>query len=94
MVMDRKDNVATVIGKVPKGAQVELLAGRKRSRMTVKQGIKFGHKIAIKSIAPGDTIWKYGYSIGRATQAIKPGEHVHIHNIESNRGRGDLQAKD
>ena len=35
---------------------------------------------------------KYGQPIGRATAAIAPGEHVHVHNIESLRGRGDLDA--
>ncbi|VFS54652.1 Uncharacterised protein [Leminorella grimontii] len=36
-----------------------------------------------------DEVYKYGESIGRATQAIELGEHVHVHNVESERGRGD-----
>ena len=30
-----------------------------------------------------------GQVIGRAMRAIAVGEHVHVHNIESGRGRGD-----
>lgn len=33
---------------------------------------------------------KYGESIGGASQDIKKGEYVHIHNMEARRGRGDL----
>jgi altronate dehydratase small subunit len=36
---------------------------------------------------------KYGLSIGTASQNIKAGDHVHVHNVESNRGRGDKAAK-
>lgn len=38
----------------------------------------------------GDTVWKYGQSIGKATENIEVGDHVHVHNIEPLRGRGDL----
>ena len=34
--------------------------------------------------APGEIIVKYGMPIGVATEAIAPGEHVHVHNIKSN----------
>jgi len=55
--------------------------------------IPYGHKIAIKPIAKGETVFKYGLSIGKATENIKVGDHVHVHNIEPCRGRGDLAAK-
>ena len=35
---------------------------------------------------------KYGERIGRATQFIPAGSHTHIHNVTSQRGRGDLVA--
>ncbi|MDQ6598863.1 SAF domain-containing protein [Bacillus salipaludis] len=38
---------------------------------------------------PGEDILKYGEVIGLATTDIEPGEHVHIHNLEGKRGRGD-----
>jgi altronate hydrolase len=40
-----------------------------------------GHKIALKDHAPGEIVRKYGLPIGRATQAIRAGAHVHIHNL-------------
>lgn len=42
-----------------------------------------GHKIAIRPIAAGQPVLKYGYPIGTATCAIAPGDHVHLHNLRS-----------
>ena len=51
--------------------------------------VPFGHKFALGPIAVGGEIRKYGVVVAQATQAIAGGEHVHVHNIESRRGRGD-----
>jgi altronate hydrolase len=40
-----------------------------------------GHKIATRAIGAGDPVWRYNQIIGRATQAIAPGQHVHTHNL-------------
>ena len=43
-----------------------------------------GHKYALRDIAEGDNIIKYGNPIGHAICDIKKGEHVHTHNIKTN----------
>jgi len=40
-----------------------------------------GHKLALRSLAAGDAIHRYGQVIGFATTAINPGDHVHSHNV-------------
>lgn len=45
--------------------------------------LPIGHKLARSAIAAGQKIVKYGAPIGVATQAIAPGEHVHVHNVRS-----------
>ncbi len=45
--------------------------------------IERGHKIALKDIAEGEDIIKYGYPIGVATASIRKGEHVHVHNVKT-----------
>ena len=50
----------------------------------VEVHIEDGHKYAIRDIAEGENIIKYGQPIGHATQAIKAGEHVHTHNLKTN----------
>jgi altronate dehydratase small subunit len=41
----------------------------------------------------GDDVIKYGEVVGRTTATINIGDHVHVHNVESLRGRGDLVKK-
>ncbi|MEP3438042.1 MAG: altronate dehydratase family protein [Hoeflea sp.] len=50
-----------------------------------------GHKIATHPIAQGEKVIRYGQTIGIATRAIAPGEHVHVHNLGMG---GHAEAKD
>lgn len=47
----------------------------------LRSNVARGHKIAIAAIAPGQNVVRYGQTIGQATQAIDPGDHVHVHNL-------------
>jgi len=91
IVINENDNVATLIADVTAGEIVLVSREDKEENMTVTQDIKFGHKFAIKPIAIGEEIIKYSEVIGRATAPISVGEHAHVHNIESMRGRGDIK---
>ena len=51
--------------------------------------IPAGHKVAVRALAEGEAIHRYGQIIGFATRPIAPGAHVHVHNC----GMGDF-AKD
>ena len=46
---------------------------------------------ALKPIHKGELIIKYGEEIGMASADIVKGEYVHVHNLESMRGRGDWE---
>ncbi len=59
--------------------------------LVLRSDVPGGHKFATGAIALGALIRKYGQVIGRASAAIAPGEHVHVHNVEGTRGRGDLE---
>ena len=50
----------------------------------VEVNLADGHKYAIRDIAKGENIIKYGNPIGHATADIKAGEHVHTHNVATN----------
>ena len=43
-----------------------------------------GHKYALRAIAAGENVIKYGSPIGHATSDIAMGEHVHTHNVKTN----------
>lgn len=93
LIMDAKDNVAVAIRELTEGETLGIAVpdGTVREVKTVEP-IPFGHKFATADIAAGDQVIKYGERIGRATQPIRAGSHTHIHNVTSQRGRGDLVA--
>ncbi len=90
------DNVATIFANgITDGTQVEVRDKRGESfTLTVHGDVPYGHKIAIQEIHVGEQITKYGEEIGIATQEIKPGDYVHVHNLDSMRGRGDWKKED
>lgn len=89
-VIDPRDNVAIVLADLSSGAKVPLEGPEGSDEIEIRQDIPFGHKVAIKAVELGEHVIKYGESIGAATQDIVAGDHVHTHNLESLRGRGDL----
>ncbi|MBM4459113.1 MAG: altronate dehydratase [Chloroflexi bacterium] len=82
------DNVALAIRELPAG---HVIHTADRS-LSILQTIPAGHKLAVRAIGRGELALKYGQPIGRATSDISAGEHAHVHNIESLRGRGDLKT--
>ena len=70
------DNVAVALHGIPAGTVLE--------GTTAVQDIPQGHKMALKSIAAGEQVLKYGFSIGHATKDILPGHWVHSHNMATN----------
>ena len=66
-------------------ARVQLAAGTELRvpdlHVVTLEPIPVGHKVALQSIAAGETVRRYGQSIGRARTRIDPGRHVHTHNL-------------
>lgn len=88
IILDDTDNVGTAIDDIAEGETIE---SGKASVVTVER-IPFGHKVALKPLASGEVILKYGESIGLALGDIAEGACVHVHNVDSQRGRGDKGA--
>ncbi|MGG1679805.1 UxaA family hydrolase [Neobacillus sp. NRS-1170] len=91
IVMHERDNVATLLKDVNKGEVITYIKGSESFQVTLIQDIKFGHKAAIAPIRPNEVVMKYGEAIGAAIVEIPIGAHVHVHNLEGIRGRGDKQ---
>ena len=93
LIINPADNVANLIGPGGKGESVECtIEGKSEtSTITLLDDIPSNHKFAPVDIKAGEPITKYGLCIGKASCDIQAGQYVHVHNIESNRGRGDLQ---
>jgi len=73
------DPVALARRELEPGTELEANGGR----LTVRDPVPHGHKLALTDIAAGEQVRKYGQPIGIATQAIAAGEHVHEHNLRS-----------
>lgn len=83
------DNVA--VARTPlKAGEIARGAG---PALACAEDVPAGFKVAVRAIAPGDRIIKYGAAIGSATRHIRAGEVVHLHNMKSDyiatHGRGD-----
>ena len=85
---DPNDSVAVVVTEgVKAGQQLTALILDENRTITVPcvADIPLGHKVAMKDMAVGDTVIKYGVDIGKVVVAIKTGEHSHVHNIKTKR---------
>lgn len=71
------DDVAVAKQSLKAGTVLEL-AGE---RLSLAADIGRGHKVAVRSVADGNPVRKYGQIIGFARGEIRPGEHVHLHNL-------------
>jgi altronate dehydratase len=86
IVISDHDNVATALEALDAGVVVRT----PHAELVITEPIPRGHKVALRAIARGEPVVKYGSAIGTATADVAPGAHVHVHNVASARGRGDL----
>ena len=88
IVLNRADNVATLLDSGRSGERCTL-QGEASGEIPLAQPVPFGHKVCIRATPAGGDIVKYGQVIGTAAKDLSVGEHAHVHNVESARGRGD-----
>lgn len=78
LVINEKDNVAVALLDLRSGDTLKLPVGRE---LTTTKDIPYGHKVALVDIPEGESVIKYGETIGLATRDIVRGEWVHTHNM-------------
>ncbi|TDL92457.1 D-galactarate dehydratase [Vibrio vulnificus] len=93
LYLSTKDSVAVALSEIPENTSVVVKNGHEELGVSILEPIRFGHKFAVKSIEQGADIIKYGEVIGAASAFIPAGAHVHVHNLEGKRGRGDKIAE-
>lgn len=85
---DPQDSVAVVVTENVKSGQTltALILDEDRTiQIPCVSDIPLGHKVAMKDMAVGDTVIKYGVDIGKVVAPIKVGQHAHVHNIKTKR---------
>ena len=81
------DNVAVALADDLRAGETLDVDG---TTVTLKEDIARGHKFALRDIAEGENVVKYGYPIGHATAAVACGAWIHSHNLKTNL-RDDLE---
>ena len=81
LVLNPKDNIAICLTDMKANQELN----QDNLKITFKQDIPRGHKVATDDIKKGDGIIKYGERMGHATKDITRGEHVHTHNVLGDR---------
>lgn len=79
LILHPEDNIAVLKRPTESGSQ-QVVDGH---TVIVATSLTMGHKVAIRSILKGEDVLKYGAPIGFASEHIKAGEHVHLHNLTS-----------
>ncbi|MDB5881913.1 MAG: putative altronate hydrolase, N-terminal [Ramlibacter sp.] len=85
---DPRDTVAVVVVEgVAAGAELTgwVMDEDRMVNLAARQDIPIGHKIALKDMAVGETVVKYGIDMGKVVAPIKAGQHAHVHNIKTKR---------
>ena len=85
---DARDNVAVVVveGVTAGMAMTGWIMDEDRMiGVQAQQDIPIGHKVALKDMAVGDTVWKYGIDMGKVVAPVQTGQHAHVHNIKTKR---------
>ncbi|MEO7885881.1 MAG: UxaA family hydrolase [Polaromonas sp.] len=85
---DAKDTVAVVVVEGVKAGTAMtgwIMDEDRMINVQAQQDIPIGHKVALKDMAVGDTVLKYGIDMGKVVASIKAGQHAHVHNIKTKR---------
>jgi altronate hydrolase len=77
VLLRRDDDVAVAIRDIDRDTDLV----HDGAVIVARRSIPRAHKVAVRAREPGDPVRKYGQTIGRATRAIAPGDHVHTHNL-------------
>jgi len=88
LVHDAKDSVGVVVIEgLTAGTEMLCVVTHDNSdfKLTAKHDIPIGHKVALRDLADGETIIKYGEEIGKMVAAAGQGEHVHTQNMKTKR---------
>ncbi|AEG43307.1 UxaA family hydrolase [Isoptericola variabilis] len=78
LVLRDGDDVAVATRDLAPGDEVSAPGA---GTVVVRDAVARGHKVALRAVARGAAVHKYGQVIGVATADVAPGEHVHVHNL-------------
>jgi 3-hydroxybutyryl-CoA dehydrogenase len=85
VLLAANDSVVVVLEDVLAGERVAVPG---QDSVSAAHDVPVGHKLAIVDLEVGEVVRKYGEAIGVASDGIRVGDHVHVHNLASTRAGG------
>ncbi len=87
LLHDPGDDVGVAVVDLKKGASAGALTleGKPAGSVKLRNNVPLGHKVAMRDLARGKGVIKYGREVGKALEAIAKGAHVHTHNLRTAR---------
>jgi len=79
ILLHPNDNILVCVAHIYAGDEI-FIDGQ---AVGMLKDIEVGHKLARRPLVVSDKIYRYGAPIGSMTQAARIGEHVHMHNMQS-----------
>ena len=76
----QRDNVVVALKPLKSG---DCIALEDDAKVTVRENVPEGHKVAIMDIPEYGNVIKYGHRIGTAKRHVLAGEWIHTHNIKT-----------
>lgn len=85
--LHRDDNIVVALEDLSGGDRIasDLAA----HHVVLNAPISKGHKVSVRQIEKGENVIRYGQIIGRASEVIQAGTHVHSHNLQMSSHRQD-----
>ena len=90
VLLDPDDDVGVAARDLSAG---EVISAGSAGRVRLAESVPMGHKVALRSLERGQTVRKYGYPIGLASESIGVGVWVHSHNLEDAGSRRVVEAR-
>lgn len=78
LVLNSEDTVAIARRVIPAGTRLQVADGE----LVVQQEIPPVHKLALRPVAVGEGVFRYGQRIGQASHPIQAGDWVHSYNLD------------
>jgi (2R)-sulfolactate sulfo-lyase subunit alpha len=81
------DDVGVAVADLKKGSTASsvTLEGKAAGSVKLLNNVPLGHKVAMRELAKGHPVLKYGRPVGNTVQDIAKGAHVHVHNLKTSR---------
>jgi (2R)-sulfolactate sulfo-lyase subunit alpha len=79
LLLHPDDNILVARRDIAAGERVDIDG----ENLALPAAVELGHKLARRALAANERVLKYGAPIGSMKSAVARGEHVHMHNLQS-----------